>query len=199
MRKPPPSLRTIRERDPGHVYHLFPVLLAVRAALQAHLASAGIDTMVHYPMALTKQPAFATFASHECPVAAAAAMVATIPEALLRVESPPMADWTEGFVSMKMHAYIRFGKWDEILAEPFPADPQLYCVTTAMQRYARAIACAITGRLDAAEAERRAFAEAVARVPETRYIFNNKCTDILAVAAEMLNGERNRTTATHTP
>jgi dTDP-4-amino-4,6-dideoxygalactose transaminase len=69
----PPSLRTIRERDPGHVYHLFPVLAPERAALQAHLSSAGIDTMVHYPVALTRQPAFAAFAAHECPVAAAAA------------------------------------------------------------------------------------------------------------------------------
>lgn len=65
----PPSLRTIRERDPGHVYHLFPVLVAERDALQAHLASAGIDTMVHYPMALTRQPAFAAFAAHDCSVA----------------------------------------------------------------------------------------------------------------------------------
>jgi dTDP-4-amino-4,6-dideoxygalactose transaminase len=69
----PPSVRAIRERDPGHVYHLFPVLVAEREALQAHLESAGIDTMVHYPIALTKQPAFAAFASYECPVAAAAA------------------------------------------------------------------------------------------------------------------------------
>ncbi len=69
----PPSLRTIRERDAGHVYHLFPVLTAERAALQAHLASAGIETMVHYPVALTDQPAFAAFASHTCPVAATAA------------------------------------------------------------------------------------------------------------------------------
>jgi dTDP-4-amino-4,6-dideoxygalactose transaminase len=68
----PASLRTIRERDPGHVYHLFPVLTPERGALQAHLAAAGIETMVHYPMALTKQPAFAAFASHECPVAVAA-------------------------------------------------------------------------------------------------------------------------------
>lgn len=71
-RQLPPLVRTIRERDPGHVYHLFPVLVAEREALQAHLASAGIDTMVHYPLALTEQPAFAAFASRECPVAAAA-------------------------------------------------------------------------------------------------------------------------------
>jgi dTDP-3-amino-3,4,6-trideoxy-alpha-D-glucose transaminase len=69
----PSSLRTIGERDAGHVYHLFPVLTAERDALHAHLSSAGIDTMIHYPVALTDQPAFAALASHACPVAAAAA------------------------------------------------------------------------------------------------------------------------------
>jgi dTDP-3-amino-3,4,6-trideoxy-alpha-D-glucose transaminase len=69
----PASLRTIRERDAGHVYHLFPVLTAEREALQTHLSSAGIETMVHYPVALTDQPAFAPLASQSCPVAAAAA------------------------------------------------------------------------------------------------------------------------------
>jgi dTDP-3-amino-3,4,6-trideoxy-alpha-D-glucose transaminase len=69
----PASLHTIRERDPGHVYHLFPVLTSERASLQAHLAAHGIETMVHYPAALTKQPAFAAFAWQECPVAVSAA------------------------------------------------------------------------------------------------------------------------------
>ena len=120
---------------------------------------------------------------------AATQMIATIPEELLRVATPPMADWLEGFVSMKMHVYVRFGKWVEILTEALPADQELFCVTTAMQRYGRAIACATTGRTQDAEAERAEFGRAMARVPETRYIFNNKCTDILAVAAEMLSGE----------
>jgi len=120
---------------------------------------------------------------------AANQMIATIPEELLRVELPPMADWLEGFVSMKMHAYIRFGKWEEIMAEPLPPDRDLFCVTTTMLHYARAVACSVTGQIQAAEAERGQFVQALARVPETRYIFNNICTDILAVAAEMLSGE----------
>jgi len=83
----PESLRTIRERDPGHVYHLFPVHAPERAALQAHLASAGIESIVHYPVALTKQPAFAAYPSPECPVAVAAA------EELLSLPiSPRLAD-----------------------------------------------------------------------------------------------------------
>jgi len=72
-RELPPWVTTIRERDPGHVYHLFPVRVPERDALQAHLASAGIETLIHYPVTLTKQPAFSTFGSPECPVAASAA------------------------------------------------------------------------------------------------------------------------------
>jgi dTDP-3-amino-3,4,6-trideoxy-alpha-D-glucose transaminase len=68
----PPSIDVIRQRDAGHVYHLFPVLTSERSALQTHLAASGIETMVHYPFALTTQPAFAAFASHDCPVAVAA-------------------------------------------------------------------------------------------------------------------------------
>ena len=122
-------------------------------------------------------------------IEAADALVATLPEALLRIESPPMADWLEGFVPMRLHALVRFGKWQEILDAALPADPDLFCVTTAMLHYAKGVAYAASGRVPEAEAERALFAAAFARVPETRYVFNNKCIDILAVASEMLNGE----------
>ncbi len=65
-----------------------------------------------------------------------------------------MADWLEGFVPMKMHVLIRFGRWDDIIAAPLPADQDLYCVTTAMTHYAKGVACAATGRI--AEARRAA-------------------------------------------
>ncbi|MEU6669643.1 hypothetical protein [Streptomyces sp. NPDC046727] len=114
---------------------------------------------------------------------------AAVPEELLRVESPPMADWLEGFLAMRVHVLIRFGRWDDILSLPLPADPRLYCVTTAMLRYARGVALSATGRTDEAERERGFFREAVALVPETRMLFNNTCADILAIAAQMLDGE----------
>jgi tetratricopeptide (TPR) repeat protein len=114
---------------------------------------------------------------------------ATIPEALLRVESPPMADWLEGFLAMRVHALIRFGRWEDVLALPEPADPDLYCVTTAMRHYARGVALAALGRVEAADAERDLFRAAYARVPESRTVFNNTCRDILAVAEAMLDGE----------
>ncbi|MYX94224.1 hypothetical protein GT045_05235 [Streptomyces sp. SID486] len=114
---------------------------------------------------------------------------AAVPEELLCVQSPPMADWLEGFLAMRVHVLIRFGRWTDILALPLPSDTRLYCVTTAMLHYARGVALAATGRIEAAEAERALFREAVARVPETRTLFNNTCADILAIAAHMLDGE----------
>ena len=57
------------ELDPGHVYHLFPVRSVARDAMQAHLQSAGIETLVHYPIPIPHQPALATEQPAECPVA----------------------------------------------------------------------------------------------------------------------------------
>lgn len=125
----------------------------------------------------------------EVALATASELENSIPEKLLRVTSPPMADWVEGFIAMRVHVYIRFGMWQRILDLPFPEDRELYCVTTAMQHYARGVALASLGRVAEAEAERELFRAAQARVPESRTIFNNTCVDILEVAASMLDGE----------
>jgi tetratricopeptide (TPR) repeat protein len=122
-------------------------------------------------------------------LAAADELAAAIPEELLRVAVPPMADWLEGFVPMKMHALVRFGRWEEIIAAPLPADPDLYCVTTAMMHYAKGVALAATGRTGEAAQQQEEFTAAVARVPESRTVFNNTSQDILRVAAAMLDGE----------
>jgi dTDP-3-amino-3,4,6-trideoxy-alpha-D-glucose transaminase len=72
-RELPQSVQTIEERDPGHVYHLFPVRVPNREGLRSHLAAAGIETLVHYPSPLNELPAFADCQSAPCPVAANAA------------------------------------------------------------------------------------------------------------------------------
>lgn len=58
------------ECDPGHVYHLFPVRSAHREALRDALAARGVDTLIHYPIPLPAQPAFAGLAAAACPVGA---------------------------------------------------------------------------------------------------------------------------------
>ncbi|KAI1632180.1 TPR domain protein [Biscogniauxia mediterranea] len=112
-----------------------------------------------------------------------------LPEQLLRVPSPPMADWLEGFLAMRVHALIRFGRWQDIIELPFPDDRQLYCVMTAMTYYAKGVAFAATGKVDEAAGQRELFAEAVKAVAPSRTLFNNKCLDILQVAEAMLDGE----------
>ncbi|HEY9265292.1 MAG TPA: hypothetical protein VIQ11_11860, partial [Mycobacterium sp.] len=108
---------------------------------------------------------------------------------LLAIESPPMADWLEAFVPLRIHVLVRFGRWDELIATPLPDDPALYCTTAATIHYGRGVAHAATGQLDQARAERASFAEAYDRIPESRYLFNNTSRDILAIAAAMLDGE----------
>jgi dTDP-4-amino-4,6-dideoxygalactose transaminase len=61
-----------KEHDAGHVYHLFVVRARGRDALQAQLAAGGIETLVHYPIPIPRQPAMAGADPHDCPEAARA-------------------------------------------------------------------------------------------------------------------------------
>ncbi len=57
------------ELDRGHVYHLFPVRAPRREVLRARLAEVGIETLVHYPVPIPRQPALAAAHPAECPIA----------------------------------------------------------------------------------------------------------------------------------
>jgi len=101
-----------------------------------------------------------------------------------------LTDTLEAMASMKSHVLIRFGKWEDIVAEPLPEDKDLYLNTTAMMHYARAIAFATLGQHDEADAEREAFKIAQANIPpETIFFQGNPCEEIFKVAEAMMNGE----------
>lgn len=116
-------------------------------------------------------------------------LMEALPKDLLEIKSPPMADWLEGFVSVKQHVLIRFGKWTEIIAQGLPEDANLFCVTAAMIRYAKAVAFAASGNIKQAEFHAASFEKAFLNVPETRMLFNNTCRDILSVGRQMMLGE----------
>ncbi|KAL6412221.1 hypothetical protein AUP68_04604 [Ilyonectria robusta] len=116
-------------------------------------------------------------------------MEAAIPESHLRIQSPPMADWLETFRSVRPHVLIRFGRWQDIIDLPIPEDQQLYCVTTATIHYAKGVAWSATGNVPEAEKERELFIQAKGRVPPSRIDYPNKCSNVLAVAEAMLDGE----------
>lgn len=126
---------------------------------------------------------------YQVAVSTAIALAETIPEELLRVESPPMADWLEGFVPMHVHVLIRFGRWEELVNLQIPQDEDLYCSTVATMYYGKTVAYAVTGRIQEAEKTRDLFRSALPRVKESRMVFNNTVQSVLAIANCMLEGE----------
>jgi tetratricopeptide (TPR) repeat protein len=93
-----------------------------------------------------------------------------------------------GFRVVPWYALTRFGKWDEMLAEPAPADRFLYLRGT--WHYARGLALLGKGQLDEAEKELgdlRRIAED--RALEYPLFSPNTAAAVLAVAPEVLAGE----------
>jgi tetratricopeptide (TPR) repeat protein len=122
-------------------------------------------------------------------IAAADELVETMPEAFLRIPSPPMANFFEAYVAIRQHVLIRCGKWHDNIAEQLPSDHELYCNTGAIMHYAKGVAHAALGNVALAEAEQTLFRAAALRVPESRYIHNVPCVRLLAIAEQMLSGE----------
>jgi tetratricopeptide (TPR) repeat protein len=120
---------------------------------------------------------------------AAKGMTATVPEDMLRIKSPPMADFYESYMHLTPHILVRFGRWDNAIALEPPEDQTLFCTGTAYTHYARTIAFAATGRVAEAEAEEKVFLQACDRVPASRLMHNNRVVDLLDIAKAMCRGE----------
>jgi Flp pilus assembly protein TadD len=93
----------------------------------------------------------------------------------------------EAFIAMPYEVLIRFGLWDEILAEP--DHPEFMVFTRAFRHAARGIAYAANGDVKSARVEQTAFLEASKLVPAEDAFGNNSCQALLAIATPMLDGE----------
>jgi tetratricopeptide (TPR) repeat protein len=115
------------------------------------------------------------------------AMVAQLPADFLK-ENALLA---EGFVAMPMEVMVRFGMWNEILAEPDNyADYADYMTATrAFHHAARAIAYAAKGDPENARKEQAIFLEKAKLVPKEETLGNNTAQDLLALAQHMTEGE----------
>lgn len=54
--------------DLGSVFHIYPLRCNARDALQAHLAAHGIETLIHYPLAVHQQRAYADHNAEHFPM-----------------------------------------------------------------------------------------------------------------------------------
>jgi tetratricopeptide (TPR) repeat protein len=112
------------------------------------------------------------------------AMVAEMPADFLKEN----ATQVEGFVSMPLEVMVRFGMWNEILAEPNNY-PEYMTGTRAFHRGARAIAYAAKGDIENARKEQSIFLEKSKLVPKEEVFSNNTEEALLALAARMVEGE----------
>lgn len=112
------------------------------------------------------------------------AMVAELPADFVREN----ALQAEGFVAMPLEVMVRFGLWDQILAEP-DRYPEYMPFSRAFHDAARAIAFAAKGDTDNARKAQSVFRERAKLVPKEESLGNNTCEVILGIMIPMVEGE----------
>jgi tetratricopeptide (TPR) repeat protein len=90
------------------------------------------------------------------------------------------------FLAMPVMAYARFGKWDEILAEPAPK--KYYPFLSAMWHYARGLAYVGKGQLAPARVELDSVKTLAAGTPAEATEANNSASLLLGIAQKVLEG-----------
>lgn len=113
----------------------------------------------------------------------------TIPDEFVRIPSPTMVNFVEGYMGMKTHALVRFGRWQQLIEQRLPEDLKFYCTTAATICYGKGVAHAALGNDKEARHAADEFEKHVKNVSEDRYVHVVRCVDILAVARELLHGE----------
>ena len=190
---------SLRGRVPGagHLLHM-PSHIDVRLGHYENVIAANLRGITSDSTWLSQPGFYAFYRAHnfhflaygamfegrkQLAMKAARDMVSHIPIEVVR----EYADFLDGFIAVPIHVMVRFGMWEEILAEPAP--PEDLAGTTAFWRYGRTVAFSALGRVREAAAELKAFREAYAAVPESRLIGNNTVRKVLEVGLPMAEGE----------
>ena len=115
---------------------------------------------------------------------AARNMVAGVPPEFL---TGPGAAFADGILPLPIEVLVRFGRWDDVLAEG--ESPGGLPISKVKRLFARATALTALDRLDEAEHERAAFREATAALAHDTFVGNNSAAAIMAIASRVLDGE----------
>jgi len=113
----------------------------------------------------------------------ARAMWTTIPEELLE----PVAPYVDLWMCSIYDVQKRFGRWNDLLAEPAP--PESLPITTAIWRAHRAIAFAAKKDFPAAKREQELFRQAKAAIPEETVFGTDTAHRILETSEHFIAGE----------
>jgi len=110
-------------------------------------------------------------------------MEENIPDAMLRDGVSQL----DGHLGLRLHVYIRFGMWDQILE--VPEFPEFRKASRGIRRYARTVALANLGRTEEARSELARFDEAVADTPEDWMIQYNPAKVMYDLSRQVAEAE----------
>jgi tetratricopeptide (TPR) repeat protein len=152
---------------------------AAAEADRAYIKASGVSEAFYPLMYYTHNLMFLTQASAMAGryADALASAKQTVEHVGPAVKAMPMV---EALTVEPLLVYVRFGKWDEILAAPQP--DASHTIATAHWRYARACAFAAKGDVANGETELKALAEARTRVTKEQMIGLNPAPNVLDVA-----------------
>lgn len=114
---------------------------------------------------------------------AARDMVEQLPLKIVRA----FPDYLDGFLGVPIHVMVRFGMWEELLAEPEPSEE--FPAAVAFRHYGRTVALAALGRVKEADAELSMLRKAYDRTPESRVLGNNSVRTVLQIGLPLAEGE----------
>lgn len=93
----------------------------------------------------------------------------------------------DGFMPTALHVLLRFGKWQQILAEPEPEAWRLF--SRAERHFARSVALSALHKPDEARRELELMDAVTEQITDEWSMGNNPARDVLAVARTMAAGE----------
>jgi tetratricopeptide (TPR) repeat protein len=157
---------------------------AVDEAYIAQCNAQGFYPALYYPHNIHFLWAAASMEGRSAVAIEAARKVA----ANVRLEQVDQFPAVEFFRTIPLLALVQFGRWDEVLAEPEPRADLAY--SAAIRHYARGIAFANRGDLDAARTEQAALMSLKANDRVMQLDGNDyPASALLAIADELLLGE----------
>lgn len=184
----------------GHLVHM-PSHIFIRVGRYADAAEANeraIEADEAYFRVAPKPDFYSLYFMHNIHFLAYAAMMEgryeTAISAARKIEQTIPAEFLEkyvtiadGFMPTALHVLIRFGKWEEILAEPEPEDWRL--LSRAERHFARSVALTALGKTVEARREMELLDEAAEGLSDAWKMGNNSAKDVIAIARTMAEGE----------
>ncbi len=184
----------------GHLVHM-PSHIFIRTGRYAEAADANQRAILADESYFERAPApdfYSVYFLHNVHFLAYAAMMEgryqTAIDAARKIEQQIPREFlqrnvtiADGFMPTALHVLLRFGKWEEILAEPEPESWRLF--SRAEWHFARSVALSARGKPEEARRELKLMDEVSDEVTEEWLMGNNPAREVLAVARTMAAGE----------